>query len=62
MISEATVRQIKRLLEREMTQRKISSEVGVSRGTVSAIANGRRPDYEALRRAREEEKEQTIRL
>ena len=52
MIAYAVVDEIRRLLdEGELSQRKISRRVAVSRGTVGAIAQGTRPDYEARRRA-----------
>ena len=49
MISEDTVNEIKRLLaEGRLSQRKIARMTGVSRGTVGAIANGRRCDRPRL--------------
>jgi hypothetical protein len=39
------------LVEGELSQRKIAERVGVSRGTVAAIALGRRPDYADRRQA-----------
>jgi hypothetical protein len=46
MIADNVVQQIRQLLAQgELSQRKIARVVGVSRGTVSAIALGRRPDY-----------------
>lgn len=51
MIADATVSEIRHLLiEGGLSQRKIAQRVGVSRGTVHAIARGRRPDYAARRR------------
>ena len=51
MISLAVVDDIKRLLgEGSLSQRKIARRVGVSRGTVNAIARGKRSDYEARSR------------
>jgi hypothetical protein len=48
-IAPAVVRQIKRLLAiGELSQRQIAKQIGVSRGTVNAIAGGKRPDYEVL--------------
>jgi hypothetical protein len=45
MISFAAEEEIKRLLgEGRLSQRKIARRVGVSRGTVNAIAGGKRPD------------------
>lgn len=56
MISSGTVDQIKRLLEEgDLSQREIARQVGVSRGTVNAIARGNRPDYEARGREREDD-------
>jgi len=56
MISLGVVDQIKRLLEEgDLSQRKIARQVGVSRGTVNAIARGKRPDYEARGRDREDD-------
>ena len=49
MIAPGIVAEIRRLLaEEKLSQRKIGRLVGVSRGTVAAIASGTRPDYEAL--------------
>ena len=46
MIAEAVVDRIRDLLiEGKISQRKIAHQVGVSRGTVNAIARGKRPDY-----------------
>ena len=54
MIAAPVVDEIKRLLDiGELSQRSIARQMGVSRGTVGAIANGNRPDYEAQRRFRE---------
>jgi hypothetical protein len=56
MIAPALVAEIKRLLTTgRLSRRKISKQLSVSRGTVSSIANGTRPDYEARRREREQE-------
>jgi len=56
MIPFALVDEIERLLhEGSLSQRKIARRVGVSRGTVNAIARGQRPDYRALRRERVDE-------
>ncbi|MFO0900092.1 MAG: hypothetical protein U0836_21880 [Pirellulales bacterium] len=53
MISAAVVTEVKRLLsEGALSYRKISEVLGVSRGVVQAIASGRRPDYDELRRQR----------
>ncbi len=46
MLAASMVAEIRRLLgEDELSQRKIARLTGVSRGTVDAIAAGRRPDY-----------------
>jgi len=46
MIAPALVMEVRRLLgERKLSQRAIAKATGVSRGTVSAIASGKRPDY-----------------
>jgi len=56
MLAQEVVHRIERLLaDGRLSQRKIARLVGVSRGTVGVIAGGRRPDYEALRRRRQEE-------
>ena len=47
MIAPSIVNEIKRLLaEGKHSQRGIARMIGVSRGTVGAIARGTRPDYE----------------
>ena len=52
MLALEKVEKTRRLLnETNLSQRKIAKLLGVSRGTVSAIASGRRPDYEARRQA-----------
>jgi hypothetical protein len=46
MLSLAMVEEIRRLLEEgELSQRKIAATLGVSRGTVGAIASGKRGIY-----------------
>jgi hypothetical protein len=46
MLAEAVVEKIRDLLaEGGLSQRKIARRLGVSRGTVNAISQGRRPDY-----------------
>jgi len=46
MIAAAVTEEIRDLLAAgQLSQRKIASRVGVSRGTVNAIALGKRPDY-----------------
>ena len=48
MIAEAVANKIRELLlDGALSQRKIARSVGVSRGTVNAIAKGKRPDYTA---------------
>ena len=55
MIALRVVDEVRRLLaEGKLSQRKVAKVLGISRGTVGVIASGRRPDYEALRRARAE--------
>lgn len=50
MIAPDVVSRIRELLRGgRVSQRKIAQQVGVSRGTVNAIACGRRPDYTARR-------------
>jgi len=52
MIAIAVEEEIRRLLdETEWSQRKIARNLGVSRGTVNAIARGKRPNYAARRQA-----------
>ena len=47
MLAPSMVREIRRLLaEGNFSQRKIARLTGVSRGTIGAIASGKRPDYE----------------
>jgi hypothetical protein len=58
MLAMAKVKEVERLLlEGRLSQRKIAAIVGISRATVSAIAAGRRPDYEARLAARASELE-----
>lgn len=46
MIEPSVVEEVRRLLaEGKLSQRKIASHIGISRATVGAIANGKRPDY-----------------
>ena len=50
MIATTVVKEIERLLhEEKLSQRKVALLMGVSRGTIGTIADGRRPDYEQLR-------------
>ena len=56
MIAPAVVEEVRSLLaEGRLSQRAIAQVTQVSRGTVGAIAAGRRPDYETLRRSRKED-------
>ncbi len=49
MIAQSVVAEVRRLLsETPLSQRKIAALTGISRGTVSAIAAGRRRDFEAI--------------
>ena len=58
MLAMAKIKEAERLLlEGRLSQRKIAASVGISRATVSAIAGGRRPDYEARLAARASELE-----
>lgn len=46
MIAPCVVAEVRRLLEEEqLSQRKIALRTGISRGTIHAIASGKRPDY-----------------
>lgn len=54
MLAPTLVEQVQRLLdENVLSQRRIARSLDVSRGTVARIAAGERPDYDALRRARQ---------
>jgi hypothetical protein len=58
MLAMTKVKEAERLLlEGRLSQRKIATLIGISRATLSAIANGRRPDYEARLAARASEME-----
>ncbi len=51
MIATTLVDEIRRMLhEGRLSQRKIAVRLSVSRGTVNAVARGKRPDYSARRR------------
>jgi len=51
LIPQAIVDEVKRLLaEDQLSQRKIAARLSISRGSVSNIAHGRRPDYAARKR------------
>jgi transcriptional regulator with XRE-family HTH domain len=53
MLAPGKVLEVQKLLAAGLlSQRKIAKTLGVSRATVSAIASGKRPDYEARMRAR----------
>jgi len=55
MIAPAIILEVRRLLaETKLSQRKIAQLAGLSRGSVGAIASGRRPDYEGLPRDEDE--------
>jgi hypothetical protein len=56
MIANALVEEVRRMLaEGRLSQRKIAQTMGVSRGTVNAIARGRRRDDFSRRRQHEED-------
>jgi transcriptional regulator with XRE-family HTH domain len=56
MIAAKVVTEVRRLLaEGVLSQRRISELTGISRGSVRAIASGKRPDYEALRQPADDE-------
>jgi transcriptional regulator with XRE-family HTH domain len=60
MIAPTVVTEVRRLLdEKSLSQRKISQLTGVSRGSVRAIASGKRPDYETLRQPADDWEEPT---
>jgi len=55
MLSVAVVEEIERLLAAgSLSQRGIARRIGVSRGSVNAIAQGKRPDPQTRRPARED--------
>jgi IS30 family transposase len=54
MIAATVIDEIYRMLaERRLSQRKIAERLGVSRGTVNAVARGRRQNYRVHRQPRE---------
>ncbi len=56
MIAPSMVKQVRDLLaERKWSQRKIAKMMGVSRGTVGAIASGKRTDHDRLPRVKPDE-------
>jgi hypothetical protein len=55
MIASEVIREIERLLQRgELSQRRIAAKVGVSRGTVGAVASGEHAQRNARRTAHHE--------
>jgi hypothetical protein len=55
MIASLVIDEIRELLaEGRLSYRAIAERAGVSRGLVTNVANGRRPDYDAIRRRRQE--------
>ncbi len=55
MLALQVVDEIQRMLaEGRWSQRKIARRVGVSRGTVNAIARGKRPDHGARRQGEDD--------
>lgn len=51
MIATTVIDEIRRMLrEGRLSQRKIAVRLSVSRGTVNAVARGKRPDYSTRRR------------
>jgi len=56
VIKPIVIAEAKRLLAAGLSQRAIARRLGISRGTVGAIATGRRPDYESLKGDNEPEK------
>jgi transcriptional regulator with XRE-family HTH domain len=55
MLSNHVVHMIRELLEAGFSQRQVEKLTLVSRGRIADIALGRRPDYEQIRRQRENE-------
>jgi hypothetical protein len=61
MIAPSVIDSIRDLLaDDRLSQRQIAQQLGVSRGVVAAVAEGRRPDYAAIRRRREESKQPVV--
>jgi hypothetical protein len=59
MVPPAMVATVQRLLnEGAHSYRKISKMTRISRGVIQDIAKGRRPDYEALRRERQADRQE----
>lgn len=59
MLSQWQIDRIQGLLAQGKHQRQIHALTGIARGTIAGIAHGRRPDYEAIRRARSEQSRTT---
>ena len=57
MLMESKVRKVRQLLAKGLSYRAIREMTGVGRDTIGKIARNERPDYEALRRAKQQEKE-----
>ena len=55
MIPQNTLDEVRRLLHSKVSYRKIAKVAGVSRGSVSLIASGKRADYVERERRRSEE-------
>ncbi len=55
MLSLGQIKTIEGLLAQGTPQRQIHAFTGFSRTVISGIAHGRRPDYEAIRRAKAEQ-------
>ena len=51
MIAQSKIEEVQRMLaETDFSQRKIAKMTGVSRAVVGSVASGKRPDYEAIRK------------
>ncbi len=55
MLLQGQIETIKGLLAQGTSQRQVHALTGFSRTVISDIADGRRPDYEAIRRAKAEQ-------
>jgi len=61
MVPPAMVATVQRLLsEGAHSYRKIAEITRISRGVIQDIAKGRRPDYEALRRQRQADRQEVV--